>query len=95
MAEVPSISVGLGAGDPAQYYKAAMIAALTHRLRSKQTQLPAAAARRAHWRRQAASKPHNAPLVSRQGTLWRVVISTGVSSSEERQPAFPVKRQYA
>ena len=26
MADVPSISVGLGAGDPAQYYKAAMIA---------------------------------------------------------------------
>ncbi len=30
MAEIPSISVGLGAGDPAQYYKAAMIAAQIH-----------------------------------------------------------------
>lgn len=30
MAEIPSISVGLGAGDPAQYYKAAMIASALH-----------------------------------------------------------------
>ncbi len=37
MAEVPSISVGLGAGDPAQYYKAAMIAAHTHPAHVNQT----------------------------------------------------------
>ncbi|HCM1978746.1 TPA: oxo-acid lyase [Salmonella enterica subsp. houtenae serovar 47:z36:-] len=37
MAEVPSISVGLGAGDPAQYYKAAMIAAHVHPAHVNQT----------------------------------------------------------
>lgn len=37
MAEIPSISVGLGAGDPAQYYKAAMIAAQIHPAHVNQT----------------------------------------------------------
>ncbi|HDH0724791.1 TPA: 2-dehydro-3-deoxy-phosphogluconate aldolase, partial [Klebsiella aerogenes] len=37
MAEVPSISVGLGAGDPAQFYKAAMIAAQVHPAHVNQT----------------------------------------------------------
>lgn len=37
MAEVPCISVGLGAGDPAQYYKAAMIAAKVHPAHVNQT----------------------------------------------------------
>lgn len=37
MEEVPSISVGLGAGDPAQFYKAAMIAARLHPAHVNQT----------------------------------------------------------
>lgn len=37
MAQVPSISVGLGAGDPAQFYKAAMIAAAVHPAHVNQT----------------------------------------------------------
>ena len=37
MADVPSISVGLGAGDPAQYYKAAMIASQVHPAHVNQT----------------------------------------------------------
>lgn len=37
MADVPSISVGLGAGDPAQFYKAAMIAAMVHPAHVNQT----------------------------------------------------------
>lgn len=38
---------------------------------------------------------HINALVSPTGTPGEVVISTGVSSSQERQPAFPVKRRYA
>lgn len=37
MVDVPSISVGLGAGDPAQYYKAAMIASQVHPAHVNQT----------------------------------------------------------
>lgn len=37
MADVPSISVGTGAGDPAQYYKAAMIASQVHPAHVNQT----------------------------------------------------------
>lgn len=70
MAEVPSISVGLGAGDPAQYYKAAMIAAHTTRPMSTRP-LPAAASRRARWRRRAASKRISTPWSARRERLAR------------------------
>lgn len=70
MAQVPSISVGLGAGDPAQFYKAAMIAAAVHPAHVNQT-FTAAASQRAHWRRQAASKHILTPWSARRERLAR------------------------
>ncbi|MFP1557404.1 KDGP aldolase [Escherichia coli] len=56
MAEIPSISVGLGAGDPAQYYKAAMIRRrfIQHTLTRP---LPVVVSRQARLRLRAVSKP--------------------------------------
>lgn len=72
MAEVPSISVGLGAGDPAQYYKAAMIAAHTHPAHVNQTFTGSGfAGDPAHWRRQAASKHILTPWSARRERLAR------------------------
>ncbi|MZK93827.1 2-dehydro-3-deoxy-phosphogluconate aldolase [Citrobacter amalonaticus] len=81
MADVPSISVGLGAGDPAQYYKAAMIAAKVHPAHVNQTFTGsgfAAGARAAT----GGGQTHINALVSPTGTPGDVLISTGVSSSQ-------------
>ncbi|MBE0398019.1 2-dehydro-3-deoxy-phosphogluconate aldolase [Citrobacter amalonaticus] len=81
MADVPSISVGLGAGDPAQFYKAAMIAAMVHPAHVNQTFTGsgfAAGALAATGREQT----HINALVSPTGTPGDVLISTGVSSSQ-------------
>lgn len=70
MAQVPSISVGLGAGDPAQFYKAARLPPPSTR-RMLTRLLPAAASQRAHWRRQAASKHILTPWSARRERLAR------------------------
>ncbi len=66
MAEVPSISVGLGAGDPAQYYKAAMIAAHT----------PGSGFAAGALAATGGEQTHINALVSPTGTPGEVVIST-------------------
>lgn len=81
MAEVPSISVGLGAGDPAQYYKAAMIAAHTHPAHVNQTFTGSGFAAGA-LAATGGEQTHINALVSPTGTPGEVVISTGVSSSQ-------------
>ncbi|ECS2122760.1 oxo-acid lyase [Salmonella enterica subsp. enterica serovar Anatum] len=81
MAEVPSISVGLGAGDPAQYYKAAMIAAHTHPAHVNQTFTGSGFAAGA-LAATGGEQTHINALVSPTGTPGEVLISTGVSSSQ-------------
>lgn len=66
MAEIPSISVGLGAGDPAQYYKAAMIAAQIHPAHVNQT-LPIVVSRQARLRLRAVSRPMSTRWLARRG----------------------------
>ncbi|HBR1414515.1 TPA: 2-dehydro-3-deoxy-phosphogluconate aldolase [Klebsiella pneumoniae] len=81
MTEVPSISVGLGAGDPAQYYKAAMIAARVHPAHVNQTFTGSGFAAGALAATGGKDTYINA-LVSPTGTPGEVLISTGVSSSQ-------------
>ncbi|ECR8652404.1 2-dehydro-3-deoxy-phosphogluconate aldolase [Salmonella enterica] len=81
MAEVPSISVGLGAGDPAQYYKAAMIAAHVHPAHVNQTFTGSGFAAGA-LAATGGGQTHINALVSPTGTPGEVLISTGVSSSQ-------------
>lgn len=81
MAEVPCISVGLGAGDPAQYYKAAMIAAKVHPAHVNQTFTGCGFAAGA-LTATGGEKTHINALVSPTGTPGEVLISTGVRSSQ-------------
>jgi len=81
MAEIPSISVGLGAGDPAQYYKAAMIASALHPAHVNQTFTGCGFAAGALAATGGQQTCINA-LVSPTGTLGEVLISTGVSSCQ-------------
>lgn len=81
MADVPSISVGLGAGDPAQFYKAAMIAAKVHPAHVNQTFTGSGFAAGA-LAATGGEQTHINALVSPTGTPGDVLISTGVSSSK-------------
>lgn len=81
MADVPSISVGLGAGDPAQYYKAAMIAAKVHPAHVNQTFTGSGFAAGA-LAATGGEQTHINALISPTGTPGDVLISTGVSSSQ-------------
>lgn len=81
MADVPSISVGLGAGDPAQFYKAAMIAAKVHPAHVNQTFTGSGFAAGA-LAATGGEQTHINALVSPTGTPGDVLISTGVSSSQ-------------
>lgn len=81
MADVPSISVGLGAGDPAQYYKAAMIASKVHPAHVNQTFTGSGFAAGA-LAATGGEQTHINALVSPTGTPGEVLISTGVSSSQ-------------
>lgn len=81
MAEVPSISVGLGAGDPAQFYKAAMIAAQVHPAHVNQTFTGSGFAAGALAATGGQQTFINA-LVSPSGTPGEVRISTGVRSAK-------------
>nr|HCM5949217.1 2-dehydro-3-deoxy-phosphogluconate aldolase [Klebsiella aerogenes] len=81
MAEVPSISVGLGAGDPAQFYKAAMIAAKLHPAHVNQTFTGSGFAAGALAATGGQQTFINA-LVSPSGTPGEVRISTGVRSAK-------------
>ena len=80
MNDVPSISVGLGAGDPAQYYKAAMIASQVHPAHVNQTFTGCGFAAGA-LAATGGEQTHINALVSPTGTPGDVLISTGVSSS--------------
>ncbi|MBJ9113332.1 2-dehydro-3-deoxy-phosphogluconate aldolase [Citrobacter sp. FDAARGOS_156] len=81
MTDVPSISVGLGAGDPAQYYKAAMIASRVHPAHVNQTFTGCGFAAGA-LAATGGEQTHINALVSPTGTPGEVLISTGVSSSQ-------------
>lgn len=81
MAEVPSISVGLGAGDPAQFYKAAMIAARVHPAHVNQTFTGCGFAAGA-LAATGGEQTHINALVSPTGTPGEVLITTGVSSAQ-------------
>lgn len=81
MKDVPAISVGLGAGDPAQYYKAAMIAAATAPAHVNQTFTGCGFAAGALAQSGNTTTRINA-LISPTGTPGKVLISTGVSSSQ-------------
>ncbi|MCX8974217.1 2-dehydro-3-deoxy-phosphogluconate aldolase [Citrobacter portucalensis] len=81
MNDVPSISVGLGAGDPAQYYKAAMIASQVHPAHVNQTFTGCGFAAGA-LAATGGEQTHINALVSPTGTPGDVLISTGVSSSQ-------------
>lgn len=81
MAEVPSVSVGLGAGDPAQYYKAAMIASAVHPAHVNQTFTGCGFAAGA-LAATGGEQTHINALVSPAGTPGEVLVSTGVSSSK-------------
>lgn len=76
IAQVPSISVGLGAGDPAQFYKAAMIAAATGAAHVNQTFTGCGFAAGALAQAQHPHTHINA-LVSPTGHAGTVQISTG------------------
>jgi len=81
MMEIPSVSVGLGAGDPAQYYKAAMIAAKVHPAHVNQTFTGSGFAAGA-LAATGGEQTHINALVSPTGTPGDVLISTGVSSGQ-------------
>ena len=80
-AEIPSLSVGLGAGDPAQYYKAAMIASALHPAHVNQTFTGSGFAAGALAATGGQQTYINA-LVSPTGTPGEVLISTGGSSCQ-------------
>lgn len=81
-----------GAGDPAQYYKAAMIAAQIHPAHVNQTFTGCGFAAGA-LAATGGEQTHVNALVSPTGTPGEVLISTGVSSSQVRQPASPAIRR--
>ncbi len=78
MAEIPSISVGLGAGDPAQYYKAAMIASALHPAHVNQTFTGCGFAAGAL----AATGGQQTCINALGSPTGEVLISTGVSSCQ-------------
>lgn len=80
MEQIPSVSVGLGAGDPAQFDKAAMIAACLHPAHVNQTFTGCGYAAGALAATGGGKTLINA-LVSPCGEPGEVFISTGVSSS--------------
>ncbi|WP_075180387.1 2-dehydro-3-deoxy-phosphogluconate aldolase [Pantoea sp. 1.19] len=80
MAEIPAISIGLGAGDPAQCYHAAMMASALHPAHVNQTFTGSGFAAGALAATGGQQTCINA-LVSPTGTPGEVLISTGVSSS--------------
>jgi 2-dehydro-3-deoxy-phosphogluconate aldolase len=79
--EIPSISVGLGAGDPAQFYKAAMIAAKVQSAHVNQTFSGCGFAAGVLAATGSERTCINA-LISPSGTPGEVLISTGVRSSQ-------------
>lgn len=81
MEYVPAISVGLGAGSAKQFYKAAMIAAETAPAHVNQTFTGCGFAAGALAARGITNTRINA-LISPSGTVGKVIISTGVSSSQ-------------
>jgi 2-dehydro-3-deoxy-phosphogluconate aldolase len=83
MTEIPAISVGLGAGDPAQF-KAAMISAKLHPAHVNQTFTGCGFAAGALAATGGQNTRINA-LISPTGTPGEVLISTGVSSAQERR----------
>lgn len=80
-AAVPSVSVGLGAGDPSQFYKAAMIASAVHPAHVNQTFTGSGFSAGA-LAATGGEQTHINALVSPTGTPGEVLISTGVSSSQ-------------
>jgi len=80
------VSVGLGAGDPAQFYKAAMIAAATAPGHVNQTFTGAGFAAGALAARGIANTRINA-MIRPSGTPGQVIISTGVAGSTAQTPA--------
>ncbi|WP_018749324.1 2-dehydro-3-deoxy-phosphogluconate aldolase [Chitiniphilus shinanonensis] len=81
------VSVGLGAGDPAQYYKAAMIAAATAPGHVNQTFTGAGFAAGALAARGVVNTRVNA-LIRPSGTPGKVIVSTGVAGSTAPAPAL-------
>lgn len=81
MEHIPAISVGLGAGSAAQFYKAAMIAAATAPAHVNQTFTGCGFAAGALAARGISNTCINA-LISPTGTPGKVIISTGVHSSQ-------------
>ncbi len=86
---------GLGESDLAQYYKAAMIAAHTHPAHVNQTFTGSGRSGRALAATGGEQTHINASGQPPGREPRRGGDFTGVSSSRERQPAFPVKRRYA
>ena len=91
MAEVPCISVGLGAGDPAQYYKAAMIAAKVHPAHVNQTFTGCGFAAGAL----AAKKRISTRWSARQARRARCLSPLAFAAARGRRPAFPAMQRYA
>ncbi|AOY00037.1 KDGP aldolase [Jeongeupia sp. USM3] len=81
------VSVGLGAGDPTQYYKAAMIAAATAPGHVNQTFSGAGFAAGALAARGVTNTRINA-LIRPTGTPGKVIVSTGVAGSGAEVPAL-------
>lgn len=81
MAQIPTISVGLGAGSAKQFYKAAMIAAATAPAHVNQTFTGCGFTAGALAARGVSNTRINA-LISPSGTPGKVIISTGVHSSQ-------------
>ena len=93
MADVPSISVGLGAGDPAQYYKAAMSAAKVHPAHVNQT-FTGCALPQARWRQQGANRRTLMRWSARPERQAKCSSPLASAVLRERLPASPVTRRY-
>lgn len=94
MAEIPSISVGLGAGDPAQYYKAAMIASALHPAHVNQTFTGCGFAAGA-LAATGGSKPALTRWSARREPLARFLSPPASAAVRARRPASPAMRRYA
>ncbi len=81
MEVIPSVSVGLGAGSPSQFYKAAMIAAETAPAHVNQTFTGSGFAAGALAAKGIATTRINS-LISPTGIPGKVIISTGVAGSQ-------------
>lgn len=92
------VSVGLGAGDPAQFYKAAMIAAATAPAHVNQTFTGAAFAAGASAVAAGGAAPSTLinAMVRPSGTPGVVIVSTGEAASKAAAPALvPVETAIA